>query len=249
MKEYTSKRAQETQAKRTAAKDDEIRDCMDNLERASFFIEHNLSKFREMIRQRKKKNEYGDTLDSRKDAVIRELSELEDYIARLLSLDKNNSLISHYQQKVDKWQSELTDLEKQMEELKNVSLFSLFGKKTTKAKETKEVVHSKTPQAEEQNINLFSNNAEQVKEVLTQLTITVDSKIKSFCSGNKHVKSDIAKFGSGLAILKSIDPNNSIISHFESKQQEWSMKIERAKKSKILVIVGVIILLILSDYI
>lgn len=243
----TGKRAQEVQEKRIAAKEEELRDCIDDLEFSSQRLASKLSKFKELIKKRKKKDEYGETIDSYKENITQKLSELEDYIAKLKYLNKGNSLIPHYQQKVDKWQSELTDLENQMEELKNVSLFSLFGKKTTK--ETKEVVYSKTPQAEEQNINLFSNNAEQVKEVLTQLTITVDSKIKSFCSGNKHVKSDIAKFGSGLAILKSIDPNNSIISHFESKQQEWSMKIERAKKSKILVIVGVIILLILSDYI
>lgn len=251
MKEYTSKRAQEAQAKRSAAKEEEIQDCINDLELSSQRIVDLLSDFRILIKKRKKKDEFGKTLDSYKEDIAKRLSEVEDYIARLQHLSKGNNLIPHYQHKNNKWNLELTELEKQMEELTNSSLFNSlfgFGKKSVNHKEEKGELSSQKTQIVGQKAELFSNDAEQVKAKLTKLTIAVDSKIKSFCSGNGSIKSDIANFDSGLAILKSIVPNETMISHFESKQQEWKMKIEKAKKSKILVIIGVVILLILSDY-
>lgn len=227
----TGKRAQELQEKRLNEREEEIRDCIDDMSRYSKWVEDSFSKIREMIRKGKKKDKYGKTLDSCKDEILKNISIIENSVVKLKSLDKSNDNISHYQQKMSNWNDNLDSL---------ITLNSrLFGKKAINSMSS----HIGT------SIGNFSNDPEEIKINLTKLSSFIDSKIKSFFSRNKSIKTDIAKFDSNLAMLKSIVPDDSMISHFDSKRKEWKAKIKQAKMSRIIIIGAVILFFIIESII
>ena len=48
-------------------------------------------------------------------------------------------------------------------------------------------------------------------------------------------------------MLKSKDPQEPMITHFETKQDEWNIKVKRAKLSKIAIIVIIIVWLLIPE--
>lgn len=48
-------------------------------------------------------------------------------------------------------------------------------------------------------------------------------------------------------MLKSKNPQEPMIAHFETKQDEWNTKVKRAKLSKIAIIVIIIAWLLISE--
>lgn len=195
-----------------------IEECIEELENSSEWINRTFVELKELSKIKKKKSKHEKAISECKESIASSLFKLENCIARLENLDKQNSLVSHYRQKFTQWNTELNNVE--------LGIHGITG----------------TPIS-------FPQDAEQVKATLTKLAISVDSKIKSFCSGNGKIKSDVASFENGLAVLHSVDSDDSMISYYDSKLQEWKLKMAKAKKTKIFVIVGSIVLIFLLDYI
>ncbi|NDV82473.1 hypothetical protein [Bacteroides sp. 51] len=240
----TGKRAQEIREKRISDKEEDIQDRIDDLSCSSDRINDHFSDYREMKRKGQKKDRLGYTLKYHKEQIENEISELEDNIIRLKSLNKDNCVIPHYQQKVEKWREALNDLDDQLAESKSTGLFSGLFNAPKKEKDITLTVASSTKKKVEE-IEVFSSDSEKIKATLAKLSTNIDSKIEGLLSTNKAIASDISKFDTNIAVLKSIAPDDSIISYFESKQKEWKTKMERAKLSLIVIVSVVIIFFLL----
>lgn len=245
----TGKQAQKLQEQRINDRIENIQDCVSDLSYNSERIEDKFADIKEMIRTGKKKDIIGHTLSYHRDGIEQYISELENNIIKLKSLEKDNVNIPHYQQKHKKYLEALNDLDNQLEGSKSISIFSgIFSA----PKEQKDVtpstrIFSANKKTEETVFS--SNDTEKLKANLINLSTAIDSKIESFLSDNKEIVPEISTFESGIAMLKSIAPNDSIIAHFEAKLKKWEDTIKRAKmRLRILIAVAAVIFIIFFIY-
>ncbi|NDW11460.1 hypothetical protein D0T50_00970 [Bacteroides sp. 214] len=95
------------------------------------------------------------------------------------------------------------------------------------------------------NIQFNPQDKDAIITELTALSSYVDLWIKE---SNQNLNAAKSKFDAGLAMLRSIEPNNTMIAYFEGKKIEWQTFIEQQKKKKrttILVIAGVLLVFVI----
>lgn len=97
------------------------------------------------------------------------------------------------------------------------------------------------------NSIVFTNNADELTQTLLNFGNLIDTEISSFdFAGTEHKFSDArTKFDNGVRLLKSIDPNNKMISYFESQQQKWEKKRKMHIKYRIYIIAGIVFFILL----
>lgn len=241
MTNITGKKAQEIREKRISEQESAVIERMESLQSYSKWIENSFSKIKELKRTKRKKNEFGKNIHSLSEEILQNISEIENTLVELKALDNDKASVvePHYQQKISIWKSQLNEVDISTEKENTGSSF--FG---TKKNETSKII-----QLPDKNINisLQNNDIEGLKSKLIELGSIIDSNIKWFCSGNKKIKSALSKFQSGLVMLKSKNPQEPMITHFETKQDEWNTKVKRAKLSKIVIIVIIIAWLLIPE--
>lgn len=241
MTDITGKKAQEIREKRISEQENAVIERMESLQNYSKWVENKFSEIKELKRSKRKKKEYGKSIHSLSEEILQNISEIENTLIELKALDNDKALVvePHYQQKISIWKSQLNEIDV-LTEMENTG-GSFLG---TKKKETSKI--TQLPD-EKINISLQNNDIEELKSKLIELGSIIDSNIKWFCSGNKKIKSALSKFQSGLVMLKSKDPQEPMITHFETKQDEWNIKVKRAKLSKIAIIVIIIVWLLIPE--
>lgn len=243
MTDIIGKKAQEIREKRISEQESAVIERMDDLQCYSSRIEGCFSEIKEIKLTKRKKNERGKNIQSLSEEVLQNISKIENTLVELKALDSDKASVvePHYQQKINIWKSQLSEIDI-LTKKENTSSF-FFG---TKKKEIPKVIQMP---GENIDISLQNNDIEELKSKLIELGSIIDSNIKWFCSGNKKIKSALYKFESGLIMLKSKNPQEPIIPHFETKQDEWNTKVKRAKLSKIAIIVVIIAWLLLPELI
>lgn len=92
------------------------------------------------------------------------------------------------------------------------------------------------------NIEFNPQYKDAIIKDLTMLSTTVDTMLKE---SNKNKAAAKSKFEAGLAMLSSIDPQNSMISYFVGKKSEWIAFEEKQKKIQ-LIKAGIITVVIIA---
>lgn len=235
MADNTGKRAQELREKRINEQERIFQNCVRDLSYNSQRVEDSLSEVKDMIRNKQKKDEDGESIESYRDEVMKYLSKLQDTLMQLRSLDKDNVQIPYYQQKIENFHGELTKVNNDIERMRG---FSLFGSSKRQTIQNSKVVVPPIP-----TIDVSCNDTEQIKNNLIKLASNIDAHIKLICSGNKAIKPYLSQFESLFIVLKDKEPDNPMIPDYENRLLEWKKKIKIALISKYAIIVIIIALL------
>lgn len=206
--------------------DKEIRDTIHNLSDWSDKIDLYLNEARQLISKQVQNNTIYDLRESQyineqiSDLTTKiniKISMIENSLIELKVLDNKKALIAEplYQEKIANWRNDLKNIE------------------TTSG-----------------NINQIQNisqetNPDDLKIKLTNIGIAIDANIKSICSRNKKIKAVLSSYESGLVILKNINPQDPIIAHLDNKLQEWKAKVKRARITRNLIVILIILLIAL----
>lgn len=206
--------------------DKEIRDTIHNLSDWSDKIDLCLNEARQLISKQVQNNTIYDLRESQyineqiSDLTTKiniKISMIENSLIELKVLDNKKALIAEplYQEKIANWRNDLKNIE------------------TTSG-----------------NINQIQNisqetNPDDLKIKLTNIGIAIDANIKSICSRNKKIKAVLSSYESGLVILKNINPQDPIIAHLDNKLQEWKAKVKRARITRNLTVILIILLIAL----
>ena len=235
MAENLGKRAQQEREKRLMIQDKEIRATIDELSFLANRIDTNFSIINDMIRkkQRSRKDGYRKlSITDYKNEILNKISNLENTIMKLNALDKQkaDTLAPHYQQKIINWKIALEKTE--------VNHSSGIFEKTFK-----DVVDVIKGESEMINSITFCNDADELTQTLANFSSLIDTKISSFdLTGTAHkFSAALAKFETGLSLLKSIDPTNVMIPRFVELQQKWEKKRKLYIKFRVAILLAIII--------
>lgn len=263
MAENIGKRAQQEREKRLRESDEAVRAKVNSLSYIANEIEENFSIIKHLIKENKRNKKvlsHHVSIEEYKSKMQQGITRLQNSIMELSALDASKcSIVSpHYQQQIANWQKQLKELEPQIknviltgdddldefDKLENESFLDRILGNDNESKSTSEQAKK---EARIINSIVFTNNADELTQTLLNFGNLIDTEISYFdFAGTEHKFSDArTKFDNGVRLLKSIDPNNKMISYFESQQQKWEKKRKMHIKYRIYIIAGIVFFILL----